>query len=504
MSWEQLEKLQNLEVKQDFLEVENNQMSKCIEEVRLKNNGMVGNIMNLESKIAKLSEENKETNLALAEKDAKLDIEIESSKHWKSEYEDILQSCQKKQQHVEKLEYELFEMQNLILEYESSIEKLTKESINEENKLKKECQKKNDEYLTQIDLFESRLMEATEERNKVIQQNKKLEDEISSLEMNNKTLIEAMEDKIDKNYSFIDLRKMESGDDMEENLYIRKLRKQLQETESMNLMITSKQDKIISRKYDLENIVENTGQSKRYLANTVGEKVEENLILAALSKENEDDMTIVMKKFKTSVAALSSQQIVLDQQYQVIESLEAENQQLRDKVLEMEREVADAECNKITKNDSELKLKLSTMEGNLEFERESNIRLKQFLERAKTNLSRSEAECANLLKKNELLSINTKNMQRQIKTLKNDLITLERLEARALERKVEVERKIKLMEADNYSLKYQNDLTNQRIEGLKISLFLELASECDYNLFERKLVDFNDKHYWSDNIESEC
>ena len=76
MSWEQLEKLQNLEVKQDFLEVENNQMSKCIEEVRLKNNGMVGNIMNLESKIAKLSEENKETNLALAEKDAKLEIEI--------------------------------------------------------------------------------------------------------------------------------------------------------------------------------------------------------------------------------------------------------------------------------------------------------------------------------------------------------------------------------------------------------------------------------------------
>ena len=36
MSWEQLEKLQNLELKQDFLEAENSQMIKCIDDVEMK------------------------------------------------------------------------------------------------------------------------------------------------------------------------------------------------------------------------------------------------------------------------------------------------------------------------------------------------------------------------------------------------------------------------------------------------------------------------------------
>ena len=171
------------------------------------------------------------------------------------------------------------------------------------------------------------------------------------------------------------------------------------------------------------------------------------------------------------------------------------------KINKGEKNLAATQIDKLAKNDTDLKFKIANMEGSLEFEQANNTRLKLFLERAKSNLARSEAECANLLKKNELLSLNTKNMQRQIKNLKNDLITMHMNETRHIERKVEVESKLKLLEAENYALISKNDLANQRIESFKQTLLVEFGSEYDYNFFKDNLIAF--ENHLSD-IESEC
>ena len=501
MSWEQLEKLQNLELKQDFLEAENSQMIKCIDDVEMKNKTLTGNILNLTGQLTNLSEDNKNLNLEISKTEARLLDEVASSEHWKSQYEDLIQSCEKKQELVEKLEFEVVEMQNLILDYECTIDKLVKESKDKEDEAVKENHKTKSEYLAKIDLFESRLMEASEERTKVVQQNKQLEEDIKSLEMNNKSLIEAMEEKLSKNQYLVNcFKEKESNAEENQNIYVRTLRNKLQEAKSSNPL--SKENELQNEKNSLERKMHDSVNSMNQLIKILDEKVEENLILASLSKDNDEDMNILIGKFKTSVAALSSQQMVLAQQYQIISSLETENQHLKEKISNEENNLLAAKYGeKLAKNDTDMKFKISNMEGNLEFEQANNKRLKLFLDRAKSNLSRSEAECANLLKKNELLSINTKNMQRQIKNLKNDLITLHMNETRHIERKVEVESKLKLLEAENYALINKNDLANQRIESFKHTLLVELGSECDYNFFKSKLVEF--ENCWCD-IESEC
>jgi len=141
MSWEQLEKLQNLELKQDFLEAENSQMIKCIDDVEMRNRTLTGNILNLTKQIANLNEDKKNLNLEITEQDVKLKNEVASGNRWKSEYQDIILSCQKKQDHIEDLEFELVEMQNLILEYESTIDKLIKENKDKEHEAAEENQK---------------------------------------------------------------------------------------------------------------------------------------------------------------------------------------------------------------------------------------------------------------------------------------------------------------------------------------------------------------------------
>ena len=500
MSWEQLEKLQNLELKQDFLEAENNQMTKCIDDVEMRNRTLTGNIFNLTKQIANLNEDKKNLNLEITEKDVKLTNEVASSNHWKSEYQDIILSCQKKQEHIEDLEFELVEMQNLILEYETTIDKLIKENKDKEHEVSKENQKTTAEYTAKIDLIESKLLVASKERDEVLRQNKQLEEEITTLELNNKSLIEAMEDRLLKNQSSLNLKEIEASEEGNQNIYVRKLRGQLEEAKASKLAM-SKQNELRNEKIELEEKLDDSVQSMKHLSKKFEEKVEENFSLASLTKENDEDMNIVIGKFKTSVAALSSQQMVLAQQYKIISSLETENLQLKDKINKGEKNLAAAQLDKLAKNDTDLKFKIANMEGSLEFEQANNTRLKLFLERAKSNLARSEAECANLLKKNELLSLNTKNMQRQIKNLKNDLITMHMNETRHIERKVEVESKLKLLEAENYALISKNDLANQRIESFKHTLLVEFGSEYDYNFFKDNLIAF--ENHLSD-IESEC
>ena len=500
MSWEQLEKLQNLELKQDFLEAENNQMIKCIDDVEMRNRTLTGNILNLTKQIANLNEDKKNLNLEITEQDVKLKNEVASGNRWKSEYQDIILSCQKKQDHIEDLEFELVEMQNLILEYESTIDKLIKENKDKEHEAAEENQKTMTEYSAKIDLIEIRLEEASEERDEVLRQNKQLEEEITTLEMNNKSLIEAMEDKLSSNQYFLNLKDIEANEEGNQNIYVRKLRGQLQEAKNSKLAM-SKQNELQNEKIELKEKLDDSVQSIELLSKRLKGKIEENFSLASLTKENDEDMNIVIGKFKTSVAALSSQQMVLAQQYIIISSLETENNQLKEKIMKGEKNLAAAQFNNIAKNDQDLKFKIANMEGSLEYEQANNTRLKLFLERAKSNLARSEAECANLLKKNELLSLNTKNMQRQIKNLKNDLTTMHINETRHIERKTEVESRLKLLEAENYCLISKNDLANQRIESFKHTLLVELGSECDYNFFKDNLIEF--ENYWCD-IESEC
>jgi len=356
------------------------------------------------------------------------------------------------------------------------------------------------EYSAKIDLIEIRLEEASEERDEVLRQNKQLEEEITTLEMNNKSLIEAMEDKLSSNQYFLNLKDIEANEEGNQNIYVRKLRGQLQEAKNSKLKI-SKQNELQNEKIELKEKLDDSVQSIELLSKRLKGKIEENFSLASLTKENDEDMNIVIGKFKTSVAALSSQQMVLAQQYIIISSLETENNQLKEKIMKGEKNLAAAQFDKIAKKDTSLKFKIANMEGSLEFEQANNTRLKLFLERAKSNLARSEAECANLLKKNELLSLNTKNMQRQIKNLKNDLTTMHINETRHIERKTEVESRLKLLEAENYCLISKNDLANQRIESFKHTLLVELGSECDYNFFKDNLIEF--ENYWCD-IESEC
>ena len=245
--------------------------------------------------------------------------------------------------------------------------------------------------------------------------------------------------------------------------------------------------------------------AKESINRKYSDTLEENLTLSNQMKENDEDFKNMMKKYKNSVAALASQQIVLDQQFQYITKLENENEILQHKVNILEYDVLHAENDKISANDVVSKVKISELKNSLEMEEANTNRLKTLLERNKMNLSSSEAECANLLKKNEILSSNTKNLQRQVKSLKTELINLQLNFHQNSKKQNRVYQELKVMQAENSSLMSQKELADQRLENLKMSIYLEIDSASEQDYFDEDIIENNVKIFKSEHIdESDC
>ena len=481
MSWDQLEKLQNLELKQDFLEDENHKMIHNFNQVEKKNSDLKQNITNLESQVEMLKKVNKSFNIELSEKENQLENEIRNQEHWKSEYEIIIQSCHKKQLLIEKLEFELVELENIIQDYEAKIAYLCRESSENEKRLVKENEKLKWEYQNDISNIQEKIQLISKERDNMKQKNETLERTIDELESRNKFLQMDLKAKIVKTKSSLEVIQDESHSAIERNIYIRKLKHQLEDSENERQSLKSKNKIISDEKYDLENMLSRCSKSKDNLNDRYMEKNKENLALTGLLKENEEELKVILKKYQTSVSALSSQQVVLDQQFQIIGSLENENEQLEQKIKSLEYEAANARNDKETVEEIRMKMKISHLESNLEYEEANTSRLRLFLERAKSNMAASEAECASLLKKNEILSCNTKNLERQLKMLKGDFIRLQINENKASNKTKLTEHKLKVLDAENSALKSQNQQANQRLENLQLALFLELDSDLEMN-----------------------
>ena len=174
MSREQLDKLHSLEVKQDLLEAENVKMRDCLQNTQWRNLDLSHNIRNLENEIVTLKTDNKNANMTLAEKEEELKNEKRKIDHWKKEFEDVNEFLNSKQLYVEKLEFEIVELQNLILEYEEKIEHTFKENSNKKSVFSEEESKKVSRVNAELELAERRIKEISLVKDEIITQNQEV------------------------------------------------------------------------------------------------------------------------------------------------------------------------------------------------------------------------------------------------------------------------------------------------------------------------------------------
>ena len=204
-------------------------------------------------------------------------------------------------------------------------------------------------------------------------------------------------------------------------------------------------------------------------------------------KAKEKELNDLISRFRKCVAAVGSQQEILSHQNATLRNAEIENEDLKQKVEEYNQK--NYASKKVKQNGS---FEVARLKSDLELEKTYNRRLKTFLERAKINLASSESECANLLKKNTILTEENRKLEKEVSKLKKCLLKHQMIEEKCFLNKTSFDQKLKKIESDNSNFKQSLFVANQRIEHLKIIEF-----ECKASLQKRISLDLYDD-------ESEC
>lgn len=501
MSREQLDKLQSLEMKQDLLEAENIKMRDCLQSTQWRNLDLSHNLRNLENEIVTLKTDNKNANMTLAEKDEELMNEKRKIDHWKREFEDVSEQVNSKQLYVEKLEFEIVELQNLIIEYEEKIESMSRDHLCKRKLIEKEESQMSFVSKEELDLAERKIRAISQVKDEIINQNEEMKQNIVALEAAQDSLKDELRVKIRK-LKAKENKSRASNESLETRQLLRKLRYQLEDSERERKSALARKSLLEDEKKGLQYELSTCESSRTKLEKEFISKSHDNLNLACWLKDTEDELQDVLKKYKNSVATMSSQQIILDSQLQTILSLESENEELKEKILNCQSEVQRALGNNDDSKVQEMfKFKVANLKSSLEFEEENTKRLSRILERARNNLYNSELECANLLKKNEILDCSNRQLQRKVANLSTDLIEQQTRESKLKERKNVAENSLKFIESENQNLRSENDLISQRLERLQRSIYIDLDMNSEIEDSTNFVTIRNEKNSFSD---SEC
>ena len=208
--------------------------------------------------------------------------------------------------------------------------------------------------------------------------------------------------------------------------------------------------------------------------------IRENASLSTQILENEEELQEMLKKYKSSVAAISTDQITLQDQAMTIIELENENDKLEERVSELSIKIVQLEED--TANVSQhkgLQLKVSDLEQRLELEQTARQRMETQIDRLKESVKRMDKEADEMRFKSQSDQEKNRKILNQFRDLKEDYMSLQGKEADVSEKNNHLNKKIEIAEAENIVMKKELELALKRIDDFHIAINSEIDSDTD-------------------------
>ena len=156
-----------------------------------------------------------------------------------------------------------------------------------------------------------------------------------------------------------------------------------------------------------------------------------------------------MKKYKASVAAVSTDQITIQDQAGTIAELENERNKLREQLAELATKVESLEGENVTTTQHKrLELKVRELESKLELEQTTRSRLETQISRLKEALEKMSQEADQLRVKEQSSQEGQRKIARQLRDLKEDFINLQTKETEITQKKTDLEKQLEVSEAE--------------------------------------------------------
>ena len=255
----------------------------------------------------------------------------------------------------------------------------------------------------------------------------------------------------------------------------RQLRNQLEDAEFARTAAMKAKQNAELELADVQQQLDDVMKSKSDLEDRHLRLSREKAELGGQLAENEEELQDVIKKYKASVAAVSTDQITIQDQAASIAGLEEERNKLREQLAEMSIKVESMEGENVsTAQHKRLELKIRELESKLELEKTTKSRLETQLGRLKENVEKLNQEIEKVRMKEQQSQDEQRKLGRQLRDLREDYTNLQAKETEVSHKKSELEKQVELAEAETVTAKNDLKLAMKRIEDLQAAIAGEL------------------------------
>jgi len=216
-------------------------------------------------------------------------------------------------------------------------------------------------------------------------------------------------------------------------------------------------------------------------------------------QENEEELQDVMRKYKASVAAVSTDQITIQDQAATIQELENERNKLREQYAEISQRLDHMEGENVsTAQHKRIELKIRELESKLELEKTTKGRMETQIYRQKEVIEKMTREMDDLRMKEQNSQDDQKKLARQLRDVREELSTVHGKEVEISHKKSDLEKQLEVAEAETLTVRNELKTAQKRIEDLQVAISGEIDSDTisdqDSDSSDEDMASFLDHH----------
>ena len=415
-----------------------------------------------------------------------------SKQHFMKQQDDVMKLNESLQKQILFKEKEIKELNEEINDFEAEKVTFKRKEVVAFNQHKGEVQSLIDDiennrinFLKRINVLEDQLACEYEERFRVLRERHQLENKVSELENDNEKdeIINKLKTDLRKRgillkdaQNLVDKLQQENS----KKLMVKQLKNQIEDLEYENIAAVRGRKNAELELEEMKLQLEDINKTKVKLEDKYFATIRENASLSTQILENEEELQEMLKKYKSSVAAISTDQITLQDQAMTIIELENENDKLEERVSELSIKIVQLEED--TANVSQhkgLQLKVSDLEQRLELEQTARQRMETQIDRLKESVKRMDKEADEMRFKSQSDHEKNRKILNQFRDLKEDYLSLQGKEADVSENNNHLNKKIEIAEAENIVMKKELELALKRIDDFHIAINSEIDSDTD-------------------------
>merc|ERR1711973_161780 len=259
---------------------------------------------------------------------------------------------------------------------------------------------------------------------------------------------------------------------------IRQLKNQLEDAEfARTAALKGKQNaelELADVQQQLDDVIRTKGNLEEKHLRMAREKAD----LASQLEENEEEMYDIMRKYKASVAQVTTDQITIQDQASSIQQLEDDKAKLKEQLAELSQKVDFMDVETVSNLTlKRLEMKIRELESKLELELTTKGRMETQVGRLKETIERLNKEIDDLRIKEQSSQDQQKKLGRQLRDLKEDYATLQGKESDIIQKNTDLEKQIEVSDVEVMTLKSDLKLAMKRIEDLQVAISGDIDSE---------------------------